>query len=266
MILFLRPANLLLRTHQLLWHLIAGLVLLSLGACTGNQAAIYESLKLTFTNPNTVIDSYPLDPRFTYLRADVNGNPALLVLGYIDPQEKGLTEVWYSAARETIRIQNGRLLSTHGLDVNWIEVKLIDAPPVAAALNPKLLEESQFSIAKPYRNLKNPLSYTRIRTVMPGYRAQIEEQILMRPLAQAPDSAPKRLREGPYSQNLQWVEERVIPKVQVMDNPGLASLAATYAIDISTPSNKLVYGRQCLMPSYCLSWQVWPWPPSAQKS
>lgn len=259
-------ANLFIRPFCSMRNLLAGFALLGLCACTGNQGAIYESLKLSLTNPNSIIDTYPLDPRYTYLRVDLNGNPALLVLGYLDRHAKNLTEVWYSASRETIRIQNGRLLSTHGLEINWVEVKLIEAPPIAAALDPKLVEESQFAIEKKYRNLKNPLLYTRIRTVMPGYRAQIEEQILMRPLAQAPDEAPKRLREGPYAQNLRWVEERAQPKARVLDNPGLAPLTAIYAIDISTPEYRPVYGRQCLMPSFCLSWQAWPWPPTAAKS
>ena len=257
--------NLLTRIEYFLSRIfIACFLLLGLNACTGSQGAIYESLKLTFTNPNTTIDSYPLDPRFTYLRADVNGNPALLVLGYVDPQANGLIEVWYSSSREAVRIQNGRLSSTHGLDINWTEVKLIDAPPISAALDPKNIEAAELATTKIYRNLKNPLSYTRIRTVMPGYRAQIEEVVLMKALSEAPSDAPKRLKEGPYSANLRWVEERVSPKYRVMDNPGLAPITAIYAIDVSTPAMRPIYGRQCLMPSYCLSWQVWPWPPVAR--
>lgn len=266
MVSFLIAAILFIRPLQYLRYLLVLLVGLELSACAGTQGAVYDSIKLGLTNPNTIIDSYPLDSRYTYLRVDLNGTPALLVLGYVDKQAKGLTEVWYSASRETIRIQNGRLMSTHGLETDWIDVKLIDAPPIAAALNPKTVEESEFAIEKKYRNLKNPLLYTRIRTVMPGYRAQIEEQVLMRPLDKAPDDAPKRLREGPYSQNLRWVEERAQPKVRVLDNPGLAPLTAVYAIDISTPQQRPVYGRQCLMPNFCLSWQAWPWPPRAGQS
>lgn len=246
------------------WYLsrifIAIFITLGLSACTGNQSAIYETLKLAFINPNTMIDSHPLDPGYTYLRADLNGNPALLVLGYTDREQNGFVGVWYSAARETIQIQNGRLSSTHGLDINWIEVKLMDAPPISAALDPKNIEAAALATTKVYRNLKNPLTYTRIRTVMPGYRANIEEVIEMRALANAPNNAPLRLKEGPYSANLRWVEERVRPRVRVADNPGLTPVTATYAIDVTTSEMRPIYGRQCLTTSYCLSWQVWPWP------
>ena len=85
--------------RQLLF-LIAPIFLISLSGCGGNQNAIYESLRLAFTNPNTVIDSSPINPNYRYLRADVNNNPALLVLGYVDADPDGPIDVWYSAMKE----------------------------------------------------------------------------------------------------------------------------------------------------------------------
>ena len=248
--------------RQLLF-LIAPIFLISLSGCGGNQNAIYESLRLAFTNPNTVIDSSPINPNYRYLRADVNNNPALLVLGYVDADPDGPIDVWYSAMKETIKIQNGRLLSTHGLDKNWIEVKLIQAPPLAAAFDPQLIEAAELAVSKKNRNLPNPLSYTRIRTVMPGYRARIEETVFLKALTEAPGNAPDRLKEGPYSGKLRWVEERARPKVQSANNPGLAVVTAVYAVDMSGLVPRPIYGRQCLSPDYCLSWLTWPWPPSS---
>lgn len=239
--------------------LLIGLVVLT--ACTASQNAMYESLKLSFTNPNTVIEAVPLNPNYRYLRADVNNNPALLVLGYLDPDPLGLIEVWYSASNETIKIQNGRLLGSHGLDKNWIEVKFINAPPLADAFDHQKAAEAQLALSRKYKALPNPLSFTRIRTVMPGYRAQIEETVFMRALLEAPDDAPKYLRQGPYANNLRWLEERIVPKARVLDNPGLAPVSATYAVDFSSAQPRPVYGKQCLFPGYCLSWSAWPWPP-----
>jgi len=92
---------------------------LALSACSGpQQSLIYDTVKLGFANPNTVIDQTPLNPNYRYLKVDVNDLPALLVLGYQDEAFGQTTEVWYSAFKEVVQIQGGRLAGTQGLEVN----------------------------------------------------------------------------------------------------------------------------------------------------
>ena len=55
-----------------------------------------------------------LNQRFAYLRVTAGKPVAFMALGYVDPHPNGPVEVWYSADREVIRLQNGRLVGTAG--------------------------------------------------------------------------------------------------------------------------------------------------------
>ncbi len=70
------------------------------------------------------------DPQYRYLRAQVQGYPpAMLALAYLEPDLAGTVEVWVSARREVLRIQNGRVVATVGLPNDWSATRFSPAPP-----------------------------------------------------------------------------------------------------------------------------------------
>jgi hypothetical protein len=225
--------------------------------CYGNQQTpVLETFRLGITNPNTVIDQTPLNPNFRYLKVEANGLPALLVLGYVDQYKSARHDVWYSAFKEVVELKEGRLGSTEGLELNWTQVKLIDAPPIADALI--TIDDAQSARLSRSNQFRQKLRYTRIRTVMPGYYVNIRETVVMQALDSPPSGIPKQLRNPQVSADIRWVEETVLvpPHSQ---NPSIKPLRAIYAVDIKT--KEVVYGKQYLTPDFYVSWLTWPYPP-----
>ena len=220
---------------------------LALSACSGpQQSLIYDTVKLGFANPNTVIDQIPLNPNYRYLKVDVNQLPALLVLGYQDHAFGQTTDVWYSAFKEVVQIQGGRLVGTQGLEVNWTEVELRDAPSLTdLATLDRLIARSP----------RSSVRFQRSRTVMPSYRANIQETVEIRLLDGAPNTAPKAVKEA--GARLRWIEERILMETRA-ENNYLAPLRAVYAVD--PKQGQVVYASQCLTQSVCISWLSWPFP------
>ena len=220
----------------------------------------------------SVIDRAAINPNFRYLRTELAGRPALLVLGYIDEGPNGSVESWYSANQELIQIRDGRLAGTAGLDSNWTDVHYSEEVPLERALTilpPQLSKlsptqtassaEALVANALPRGQKKSPaITYQRIRTLMPGYRAQIEETIFLEPLNEAPGDIPSRDLARLNLDRIRWVQERVRPKAIDPHNLGFDPLPAYYALDVSSSPARVIYGRQCLIQNYCLSWQVWP--------
>jgi len=256
------------------FYILPVLILGGLFGCTGRQGAIYESLKVGLLSQQSTVDNATLNPQFRYLRAELAGRPALLVLGYIDENPQGKVESWYTANQELIQIQNGRLASTAGLDFNWANVRYSEDIPLVQALTVPLKAAPQLkspplgayplaetsSIGASTQALKKSpaITYQRTRTVMPGYRAQIEELVFLEPLAEPPGEIPSGDLARLNGMQIRWVQERVRPKAVDIHNQGLDPLPAYYALDVGSTPARVVYGRQCLVLNYCLSWQVWP--------
>ena len=226
--------------------LLASAVLV-LTACAGpQQSPILDTFKLGLTNPNTAIEQVPLNPNYRYLKVDVNGLPALLVLGYQDEAYGQTTDVWYSAFKEVVQIQGGRLKGTQGLEVNWTEVQFDQAPSLTdLATLDRLIARSP----------KSSVRFQRSRSVMPSYRANIQETVELRLLDGAPSHAPKAVKNA--TTPLRWIEERVVMETRV-ENNFLAPLRAVYAVD--PIQGQVVYANQCVTQSVCVSWLSWPFP------
>ena len=258
------------------WVCVTFISLLS--GCYGNQQApILETFMLGIANTNTVIDQTPLNPNFRYLKVDANGQPALLVLGYVDQRKAARHDVWYSAFKEVLEIKEGRLGNTEGLDVNWTQVDLIDAPALAdvfllAGNTQSASSTSSVSNANSAFNTnsvsqtKQPrqkLRYTRIRTAMPGYHVNIRETVVMEALDQTPSDVPKQLKDPLTNLDIRWVQETVLVPAQ-SNNPSIKPLRAIYAINIKT--KEVVYGKQDLTPDFYVSWLRWPYPTPSPSS
>ena len=260
--------------NHLRFYILPILILGGLFGCTGRQGAVYESLKVGLLSQQSAVDNAILNPQFRYLRAELAGRPALLVLGYIDENPHGNIESWYTANQELIQIQSGRLASTAGLDFDWTNVRYSeDIPlvqvltvPLKATLQLKspplgaypLAETSSIGASTEALKKSSAITYQRTRTVMPGYRAQIEELVFLEPLAEPPGEIPSGDLARLNGMQIRWVQERVRPKAVDIHNQGLDPLPAYYALDVGSTPARVVYGRQCLVLNYCLSWQVWP--------
>lgn len=176
------------------------------------------------------------DPAYRYLSIQANdATPALLVLGYEDPHPQGQIEVWYSAKQEIIKIQNGRIVGTAGLAVNWDRVQLSPAPPHWQALP------------------TTGNAYQRLRDLSPGYRANLADQITVQPHPGQPDiPLPASVTSA---SGLQWFSETVQDSADPLPT-------AWFAWGRHRGQADIVYSRQCLSPQYCLQLQRWPQDPN----
>ena len=204
-------------------------------------------------------DRARLNPNFRYLRVTIEGRVALLALGDVDEHPQGPIEVWYSAEREVLRFQNGRLVGATGLTTEWRNVFLPELPAWSALVRAEA-----------------PLRWVRTRDVMPGYRYGVRDALA---LSVAPQPGKSALRDVD-PQRLTWFEERFEPAAQ----PDAALPPARYAVQFARPNHPapqsgaphhpgaqgappllgeegkgtVVYGEQCLAPKVCFTWQRWP--------
>lgn len=203
----------------------------ALSGCSSSSQALLDTAK-SLRGGGTSDDPARLDPRFRYLRISVDGRTALLVLGYVDAHPQGPIEVWYSAEREVIRLQNGRLAGASGLTTEWRRVTL-DAPGWTAAVASGA-----------------PLEWTRRRDVMPGYRYGVEDRLTLSRISPPTDSRLVGLEPA----SLLWFEESVAQSGDTArDLP-----PARYALDLRAIGDPVVYGEACLASDLCFAWQRWP--------
>lgn len=186
------------------------------------------------------VTSAPLNPAYRYLRVQIPGRlAALLVLGYVDADAQGDIEVWYSARQEVIKLQNGRIIGTAGLELDWRSVRFSPAAP------PWGLAASQAN------------TFTRVRDEMPGYRYALSDQIVLASaLGVSPMTLPASLPPE-LAQQYTWVREAHV--VASSGAPGQAGLPDSwYALEKLQDGWRVAYSYQCLSAQYCLSLQRWP--------
>lgn len=191
-----------------------------------------------------------LNPDFRYLRVTIAGRAVFLALGNEDIDPRGPVEVWYSAEREVLRLQNGRLIGAVGLTAEWRNVVLPVLPPWSA-----LARRDQ------------AFRWTRLRDVMPGYRFGLLDAMSLRVIPQ-----PGRSElQGVDPQRLTWFEERVesgrVAGLAAVFGNGIGADAvlppARYAVEFQGGLETVVYGEQCLAADLCFTWQRWPAPPQS---
>jgi hypothetical protein len=216
----------------------------ALSACSASGNAILQTLPYVYGR-NPGVDSARLNPNFRYLRVTIGGRVVLLALGDVDSHPQGLIEVWYSAEREVLRLQNGRVVGAVGLTTEWRGVSLPELPSWSAAAR-----------------ADQAFRWTRARDVMPGYRFGVKDALSLRVVPE-----PKRSAlQGLDPQSLTWFEERVesapiawlsgISAGSVVSDAALPP--ARYAVDLQGGRETVVYGEECLAPDLCFTWQHWP--------
>lgn len=179
-----------------------------------------------------------LNPKLRYLRVQLpNSQPALLVLGYVDPAPGGPVEVWYSSSGELLRLQSGRIVGTAGLPFDWPRVWFDPSPP-------------------PWKDAGKPTQkFVRYHDERPGYRAGQRQVMRLLPTAEPlRQDWPAKL---PFA-NYRWYTETSdsIHSVHVPNS--------VYAIDEHDGQSRVVYSEQCLSPDWCFKIQAWPPGPTLQ--
>jgi len=216
----------------------------ALSACSAGSNAILQTLPHAYGR-NSGVDSARLNPNFRYLRVTIGGRVVLLALGDVDSHPQGPIEVWYSAEREVLRLQNGRVVGAVGLTTEWRGVSLPELPSWSAAAR-----------------AEQAFRWTRTRDVMPGYRFGVKDALSLRVVPE-----PKRSAlQGLDPQRLTWFEERVesapvawLSGILVSSVVADAALPpARYAVDLQGGRETVVYGEECLAPDLCFTWQHWP--------
>lgn len=219
------------------------LVACALAACSSGMNAVVKTLQEAVLGDRSVTDAH-LNPAFRYIRITVDGRVSFFALGSEDKHPQGPIEVWFSAQREVLRLQNGRVVGASGVTTEWRAVTLPEMPPWSA------LARSQ-----------QPLLWVRIRDVMPGYRFGMRDELVLSAISPPQKSA----LQGVDAQSLSWFEERF----QTGSAAGrltrlVTSVAidgvlppARYAVDLRDGKEIVVYGEQCLAPDFCFTWQRW---------
>lgn len=175
------------------------------------------------------------NPAYRYLRVQAQDRaPAFLVLGYIDPHPLGDIEVWYSAQHEVIKTQNGRIVGTAGLEVDWRAVQFPSPPPLWGALAPA------------------EHTYQRLHDEMPGYRFAITEQLELRRWLGLPPIDLAASLPVEQARRYTWFRESTLSSTAQPRPP------AWYAWGIHRGIPSVVYSMQCLSDSFCLTLQPWP--------
>lgn len=210
-----------------------------LSACSSSANPIMQTMQNVFES-NEGVTHLKLNPDFRYLRVVNDSRIAFLALGNKDADALGTIEVWYSAEREVMRLQNGRLVGAAGLTTEWRSVTL-----------PALPSWSTIS------RFVQPFRWTRLRDVMPGYHFGTRDDLVLRRIA----APAKNELQALAPDKLSWFEERLDPDANSRDSskaPDEILPRARYAVDFSNGKESVVYAEQCLAPELCFSWQVWP--------
>ena len=210
-------------------------VFLGLSTLTGCvQTPISQTLVEAFGKGiSSNIDAVKLNPNLKYLRVTVRDRSVLMVLGYLDNTPQGNVETWYSSEGEVLRLLNGRVLSTNGLELDWRNVRYASLPA--------------WSELEGLSSNSSSFQFTRTHDQMPSYRFGISELVNLYGIG-APSNS--NLVGLPSSQ-LKWFEEKVKGTWH-----GLPS--ARYGLGTKDGQSVVVYGEQCFSSELCFSWQTWP--------
>jgi len=206
-------------------------------SCASGGNAILKTLQNAWGG-NVDVSLGKLNPAFRYLRLVVDGQVVLLALGYTDRHPLGPIETWYSANKEVLRIQNGRIIGASGTVTEWQSVSI---PPL-----PTWLTLSKAS---------EPFRWTRSRDLMPGYRYGVKDPLISRVVP--PPVRSQLLGVDPAS--LVWFEEDFDSAVQLPISTGGGDRLPTarYAVSLGQGNEVVVYAEQCLAIDLCFSWQRW---------
>lgn len=222
-------------------------VFLTLAGCTSAGSVLMQTSQLlgrqALSGASGALPPHP-DPRYRYLRVQASGQaPAMLVLAYLDPHPLGAIEVWFSAQGEVLKLQNGRIVATHGLALDWAAVRFLAAPPAWSEVG------------------ASPARFDRERDELPHYRYGLREQVTVRAATVPPPASALSGSVHPdMAARYLWFHESATPAdtAAAPYTPGSAPLTSWFAWGLHLGQPMVVYSEQCLGPDFCLRMQRWP--------
>lgn len=176
-----------------------------------------------------------LNPKFNYLRVEIGTNLSYLASV---PTSYSSSQYWYSAKKDSIQLDQGRLTDISGSLIEWHRVKTEKIP------NWQELMTKNYSI-----------SYYRSRDQMPGYQFNIVEHLTLRKLDF--NQQPAFSLQYHQAQHLLWFKEINLT------HPELSS--TYYALEKNKKSPQVVFSHICLTKDYCLNIEQVPNPTSGQQ-
>ena len=209
------------------------------GCASSNTSALADVLSALVSDRfgsgiQSTLPTQP-NPAYRYLRVQVAGHPpALLVLGYIDAHPNGEIEVWYSAQHEVIKIQNGRIVGTGGLETDWRALKFPVTAPLWTEITP------------------NGATYQRSRDEMPGHHDGITDRVEIKSWDGMPPIVLPHSLPAEQARTYQWFRETTLSSTAPPLPP------AWFAWGQHQGQATVVYSEQCLSRTFCLRLQRWP--------
>ena len=146
----------------------------------------------------------------------------------------GDIEVWYSGNGEVIRTQNGRIVATSGLPIDWRAVRFASSPPSWSAVP----AEGAF--------------YQRSRDEMPLHRYAITERLKLARLADQPSAVSMAPLPLAQARAATWFRE------DTLSSTAEPVPSALFAWGNYAGQGAVVYSYQCLSATFCLKLMPWP--------
>jgi hypothetical protein len=214
---------------EFMWFRLAALlaVLSLLAGCAvePSSQAMVDAFRLIRAESSPDLAVTGLNPKYRYLRVQIDERAIFMVLGYIDQTPNGPVEVWYSSESDVLRLRDGRVVGANiKRGVNWLSVYFTNFPS--------------------WNMVGEQAEFERIRDESPGYRYGIKERLLIHPIPPPGDTNLQLVS----TKSLTWFEE--IVRGDEVIRP------ARYALS-QDGENRVIYGEQCLSSAYCFSWQTW---------
>jgi len=216
-----------------------------LAGCDSVPLTALKTFSMTFTG---VQASAP--PASTsglqYLRAEWGSGTAFLVLGDRDRIDGREVDVWYSAGRQVLRLDAGRVVGTTGLPVDWARVERSGMPASWRAAS------------------VTPARYERVRDEQSPTRFGVKDAVVLKRIAPPADLHLPGVERAQW-QGWAWFSEESVPPSEGRgrDRQHVALPASTFAVDLDVPGEPVRYSHQCLSAGFCLRLQ--PWLPQAAR-
>lgn len=244
-------------------RILSAIFCLAIGGCNSVPSAGLQTLTAATGLGRGTAPQFA--PGVSYLRADWGVGAAYLVLGDLDTSARGPVQVFYSAGRQVLRLQHGRIAGSYGLPVDWPAVTWTELP-------------ASWRLAD-----AGALRYVRTRDQAPSHRMGVRENITLR---RTP--APARLDlpgiDRAHWERWAWYTEEVAPlraqESSTQEPPASQGLRgrsglllgvstgeilppALFAVDLDAPGEPVRFSYQCMSPSFCLRLQPLPPAPAA---
>lgn len=244
-----------------------------------NLISSYDTIRETLKDSHQLINEAQLSPEYGYLRFWLRDQEALLVreLDILDRDQSNSSPptiaqptsnqvryarfdgpfVWYSSDRHVLKTQNGRYMGSIGLEKNWANLQIINAPNweqvlVNSKRKPVPASRAAFVPPLPLAGFKR--SYNQIPTA----NMLVQERVAVFKLDATPKDIPatvfRLLNNLPNPQSVHWFLELVeSSNIKQTD-----SIRGYYALTEGADGKaSLVFAQQCLTKDLCFAWMPW---------